>query len=56
MVIALFTKSYNKVVHVCHYNGRYDDAYKHGEKLLLQHKEARYFEVLTENQYLTNFK
>ena len=54
MVIVLFSKGCEKIVHICHYNGI--DPHECANRLMEKHKDAMYYEVFSEKEYEAKFE
>lgn len=54
MVIVLFSKGCERVVHTCHYNGI--DPHECANRLMNKHKEAMYYELFSDKEYKVKFK
>ena len=57
MVIVLFSKGCEKVVHICHFGGSsIYRAFDKARELLEKHKDAMYYELFSDKEYKTKFE
>lgn len=56
MVIVLFNQGFERIVHTCFYNGKYDDDLdKKVNELLELYPDAIYWDIFSEDEYKTKF-
>lgn len=56
MVIVLFSKGMERVIHTCFYNVRYNrDVDKKANELLELYPDAMYWDIFSEKEYETKF-